>query len=104
MKLFMDSYINSEEDTKNPLFSPLLFPTGTKGLPPSYFQVCGMDPLRDEALVFERIMREEDGIKTKVDVYPGQPHGFWTIAPKLKASQGFVEDSVKGAEWLLQQT
>ncbi|KAK4543948.1 hypothetical protein LTR36_004722 [Oleoguttula mirabilis] len=101
--LFMSSYSSSEEDTKDPLFSPWLFPTGRKNLPPSYFQVCGMDPLRDEALIFERILREEEGIKTKVDVYPGQPHGFWSLAPKMKASQKFVDDSVKGVEWLLQQ-
>lgn len=48
-------------------------------------------------------MREEEGIKTKVDMYPGMPHGFWSIAPQLKVSQKFVEDSVKGVEWLLKQ-
>ncbi|KAK5698558.1 hypothetical protein LTR17_023548 [Elasticomyces elasticus] len=101
--LFTDNYIPNVEDRKTPLFSPLLVPTGQKGLPPSYFQICGMDPLRDEALIYERVLREEQGIKTKVDMYPGLPHGFWSIAPKLKVSEKFVEDSVKGAEWLLQQ-
>ncbi|KAK5730708.1 hypothetical protein LTR15_000646 [Elasticomyces elasticus] len=103
MDLFTDNYIPNVEDRKDPLFSPLLVPTGQKGLPPSYFQICGMDPLRDEALIYERVLREEQGIKTKVDMYPGLPHGFWSIAPKLKVSEKFVEDSVKGAEWLLQQ-
>lgn len=101
--LFMNNYLPDEDKRKDPLMSPWLFPSGQKGLPPSYFQVCGMDPLRDEALIFERILREEQGIKTKVDVYPGQPHGFWSIVPQMKASQKFVDDSVKGAEWLLQQ-
>lgn len=101
--LFMDNYSSSEEEKKDPLFSPFLFPTGKKGLPRTYFQICGMDPLRDEALIFERILREEEDIKTKVDVYPGQPHGFWSIVPQMKASQKFVDDSVKGVEWLLQQ-
>ncbi|KAK1817225.1 hypothetical protein LTR12_008415 [Friedmanniomyces endolithicus] len=101
--LFTDNYIPKMEDRKNPLFSPLLVPTGQKGLPASYFQICGMDPLRDEALVYERILREDEGIRTKVDMYPGVPHGFWSIAPKLKVSEKFVQDSVKGAEWLLQQ-
>ena len=101
--LFTNNYLAKDEDTKDPLFSPWLFPTGQKNLPPTYFQICGLDPLRDEALIFERILRDEHGIKTKVDVYPGQPHGFWSVAPKMKASQTFVEDSVKGVEWLLQQ-
>ena len=101
--LFMDNYMTNEEDTKNPLFIPWLFPTGQKNLPPTYFQICGLDPLRDEALIFVRILREEDGIKTTVVVYPGQPPGFWSVAPKMNASQKFVDDSVKGVEWLLQQ-
>ncbi|KAK0946092.1 hypothetical protein LTR29_002406 [Friedmanniomyces endolithicus] len=101
--LFTDNYIPKMEDRKDPMFSPLLVPTGQKGLPASYFQICGMDPLRDEALVYERILRRDEGVQTKVDMYPGLPHGYWSIAPKLKVSEKFVQDSVKGAEWLLQQ-
>ncbi|KAK0268104.1 hypothetical protein LTR91_016719 [Friedmanniomyces endolithicus] len=101
--LFTDNYIPEMEDRKDPMFSPLLVPTGQKGLPASYFQICGMDPLRDEALVYERILRRDEGVQTKVDMYPGLPHGYWSIAPKLKVSEKFVQDSVKGAEWLLQQ-
>ena len=59
--------------------------------------------MRDEALVYERILREDEGVKTKVDVYSGLPHGFWSIFPQMKASQQFTEDSVAGAEWLLKQ-
>ena len=98
----LDNYISQDERT-DPKFSPLLVKNGQKGLPTSYFQICGQDPLRDEALIYERILREDQGIMTKVDVYPGMPHGFWSIAPQLKASEGFVEDSVKGIQWLLEQ-
>ena len=101
--LFADNYIPNEEDRKDPLFSPWLWKTGHSNLPPSYFMICGQDPLRDEALLFERLMREEEGIKTNVEVYPGQPHGFHSVAPWMKASQKFVDDSVKGVEWLLKQ-
>ncbi|KAF2766988.1 hypothetical protein EJ03DRAFT_329537 [Teratosphaeria nubilosa] len=100
--LFLDTYIDPQ-DRASPLFSPLLFPTRHAGLPPSYFQICGKDPLRDEALIFERVLREDEGIATKVDVYPGMPHGFWSVAPELEASRKFVDDSVKGWEWLLRQ-
>ncbi|KAH9818136.1 alpha/beta hydrolase fold, partial [Teratosphaeria destructans] len=100
--LFLDNYIEPK-DRASPLFSPLLFPTGHAGLPPTYFQICGKDPLRDEALIFERILRQDESIKTKVDVYPGMPHGFWSVALELKASKKFVDDSVKGWEWLLEQ-
>jgi acetyl esterase/lipase len=76
---------------------------GHAGLPPAYFQVCGLDPLRDEALIYERILREEVGIPTKLDLYKGFGHYFWTNFPLLEQSRVFVEDTVKGARWLLEQ-
>lgn len=85
------------------MFSPLVWPTGHSKLPPHYFQICGADPLRDEGLIYERMLRENEGIKTRLSVYKGLPHGFWSIFPQLKSSQQFVEDSVNGVEWLLQQ-
>lgn len=100
MDLFTSSY---GAERKSELFSPLIWSTGHKGLPPAYFQVCGLDPLRDEALIYERLLREEDGVKTKINVYPGLPHGFWGVFPKLKASAKFVDESVKGLHWLLEQ-
>lgn len=60
--------------------------------------------MRDEALIYERLLREKEGIKTRLDVYKGQPHGFWSIFPQMKSSQAFVEDSIKGVEWLLKQS
>ena len=36
----------------------LLHPDGHKDNPPVYFQVCGLDPLRDEALIYEKVLRE----------------------------------------------
>ncbi|KAF7197759.1 AB hydrolase superfamily protein B1A11.02 [Pseudocercospora fuligena] len=101
--LFMGNYIPKVEDRGDPLFAPLLWPTGHKNLPPQYFQIDGADPLRDEALIYERILREKEGVTTKVDVYPGQPHGFNSIFPQMKASKKWHEDSVQGVKWLLEQ-
>jgi acetyl esterase/lipase len=101
--LFFDNYVPKDSDRSSEIFSPLTFRTGHAGLPPNYFQICGADPLRDEALIYERILREEEGIKTKVDVYPGLPHGFWSMFPTIPSSKKFVEESVKGVQWLLEQ-
>jgi acetyl esterase/lipase len=100
--LFWDCYVPvSERD--NELFSPLIYKTGHANLPPHYFQICGADPLRDEALIYERVLREEEGFKTKVDVYPGLPHGFWSVFPTIESSKRFIEESVKGVQWLQEQ-
>jgi acetyl esterase/lipase len=101
--LFFDNYVPQDSDRGSELFSPLVFKTGHAGLPPSYFQVCGADPLRDEALIYEKVLREDEGIKTKVDVYPGLPHGFWSMFPTIPSSKKFVEESVKGVQWLVEQ-
>jgi acetyl esterase/lipase len=99
-------------DTDSPLFIPFLYGMGEysvdkggkghTGVPKAYFQVCGIDPLRDEALIYERVLREECGIPTKCDVYNGLCHYFWTNWPMMEVSKKFVEDTVKGMRWLLE--
>jgi len=71
-----------------------------KGVPPAFFQIGGMDPLRDEALLYAKLL-EQAGTKTKVEVYPGLPHSFNTLYPQLSASRKFDADAVAGVKWLL---
>lgn len=89
-------------DTHSPLFLPLLHPE-LKGLPPAYFQLGGLDPLRDEGLLYERVLREEAGVRTKIDVYDGYGHMFWTNWPTMQRSREFVDDTLSGMKWLLEQ-
>ncbi|KAJ9610806.1 hypothetical protein H2200_005583 [Cladophialophora chaetospira] len=98
LKLFRNLY---QDDPRSPLMSPFVFETGHENLPPTYFQVGGMDPLRDEALIYERVLREEHGIATRVDLYPGLPHGFWSWWPNAEFSKKHARDSIEGLRWLL---
>ena len=82
------------------LYSPT-DPVSHQGLPATYFQVCGLDILRDEALCFERELRTEHGTKTKLQVYPGLPHGFWSFFPQLNKTKQWFDETLEGIQWLL---
>lgn len=51
----------------DPNFSPILFPSHSN-LPPMVIMICGMDPLRDQDFLYERMLREA-GVKTRTYVY-----------------------------------
>ncbi|KAL4937904.1 alpha/beta hydrolase fold-domain-containing protein [Aspergillus oleicola] len=90
-----------QPDFASPLWSPLLWPTGYASIPPTFFQICGANLLRDDALIYERELRLKYGVKTKAIVYQVLPHGFWYTHPSLTASKRFAEDTVCGVGWLL---
>ncbi|KAI0895716.1 putative lipase/esterase [Annulohypoxylon nitens] len=90
----------------DPRITPFLYgglENGHHDLPPAYLQICGIDPLRDEGLIYERVLREEAGVKTRLDLYKGFGHYFWTNWPQLEQSRQFVEDTREGVKWLLEQ-
>ncbi|KAF8521194.1 alpha/beta hydrolase fold-domain-containing protein [Hysterangium stoloniferum] len=90
---------NTMGHASNPEVSPALAPS-FDGLPPAYIQIAGMDPLRDEAFLYARLLREA-GIATKIDVYPGFPHAFQLFSPALLASRRQNSQLREGIEWLL---
>jgi len=83
------------------LYSVLIHPKGHADLPKAFFQIDGMDPLRDEGLIYERVLREEYSIPTRLNVYPGLPHGHWAIFPMLKSADLFRREQVAGMGWVL---
>jgi acetyl esterase/lipase len=96
-KIFHDS---AKGDEQSPMFVPYIWPTGHRGLPRTYFQVCGMDILRDEDLIYEQSLAE-NAVETKLDLYPGMPHIFWGTFPMLKQSKKAASDFIDGIKWLL---
>lgn len=66
----------------------------------AYFQICGRDPLRDEAFLWQKLLRSNAGAKCKTHLYSGMPHGFWRFL-QMRASQGWADDMVEGIGFLL---
>ncbi|KAB2574667.1 hypothetical protein DBV05_g6682 [Lasiodiplodia theobromae] len=64
------------------------------------FQVCGWDPRRDEGLLFEQLLKETD-LQTRLHIYPGLPHGFWTSCPDLPVSRKWEKELVEAVKWMV---
>ncbi|KAG8625758.1 hypothetical protein KVT40_006159 [Elsinoe batatas] len=90
-------------DGSSPMFSPVNAERPHVGMPPVFFQACGMDVVRDDALVYERMLRD-NGVKTKLIVYAGVPHGHQTLFPSLAKSKQARLDTVEGIGELLGKT
>lgn len=89
-------------DKTSELYAPLIWPTGHANLPPTYFQICGIDTCRDEDFIFADMLRSE-GVPTRIDVYEGLPHAFWGVLKKLPRSKAWRQDTVDGFDWLFAQ-
>ncbi|KAF2222957.1 alpha/beta hydrolase fold-3 domain-containing protein [Elsinoe ampelina] len=85
------------------MFSPVNAERPHVGMPPVFIQACGMDVVRDDALVYERMLRD-NGVKTKVVVYAGVPHGHQTLFPSLAKSKQAKFDTIEGIGELLGKT
>ncbi|KAL1893969.1 hypothetical protein Sste5346_006110 [Sporothrix stenoceras] len=88
------------DKTEATLFSVLNHPRGHAGLPPAYVQACGLDATRDDALLYEAILRKECKLQTKIGVYLGLPQRFQDLFATFTASTRFRRDQVEGIAWL----
>lgn len=90
-------------DVRSPLYSPFNSPLGLQGLPRTYVQVGGKDPLRDDGIVFARAL-EDTGVEVRWDVYEELGHGGYGIGwDEATAPKGLRENTINGLGWLLKK-
>ena len=66
----------------------------------SVFGIAGLDPLRDEGLLYAKMLTEA-GVPTDTSLFKGVPHGYRGAAPHLKASKAWDEVLQQGILWAL---
>lgn len=63
--------------------------------------MCGLAIFRDDGLIYEKVLREEAGVETRMDDYQGLPHSWWSMFPEMEARRRRIDDSMRAVGWLL---
>ncbi|VUC32549.1 unnamed protein product [Clonostachys rosea] len=87
------------EDSADPRINAALRPDAElEGWPRTGFVIAGMDPLRDDGLIFAKRL-EALKTPTSVHIFPGVPHGFrrWADLPFSKQSDDVTVDLTRWA-------
>jgi acetyl esterase len=93
MEWFRDCYLNTEEDKKNPLLSPLLN-EDLIGLPPALVVTAEYDPLRDEGEAYAKKLADA-GVEVESIRYDGAIHGFISMAAVIEQGKSALEKAGK---------
>ncbi|CAI6333602.1 unnamed protein product [Periconia digitata] len=72
----------------------------TKGLPPTVIGVAGLDPLRDEALLYGKTLAEAN-VPTDIRLFKGVPHGYRRFGDALEVSADWDRCIEEGVAWIL---
>jgi acetyl esterase/lipase len=101
---FLDNYkVGAEDDRYFNVMKLSDDELGQLGHDRAYFMICGLDPFRDEGIVWrERLSRA--GKETRMQLYPGLPHGLglgYVREDVFPPKHRWDNDYVDGVSWLV---
>src|SRR5712692_6227052 len=91
---FVNHYLSSEADAKDPYAYPLQA-KDLSGLPPAMIITAEFDPLRDEGEYYAARLREA-GVPVVATRYNGMIHGFVSFAAMLDQGKKAIEEAAAG--------
>lgn len=69
--------------------------------PPTYILTAGRDPLRDDGTILDAMLKD-NGVRVRLDNYPGFPHYFHIYAT-LTTAHDCIRKIVEGVKFVLGQ-
>ncbi|KXH59361.1 hypothetical protein CSAL01_05978 [Colletotrichum salicis] len=89
-----------DAEIKSPWYSPFNDPEAIPKSPRTYIQVGDRDPLRDDGLIYAKVLKDR-GVESRVDNYPDWGHQGWTIFAPQDSPAELGPNTMKGMRWLL---
>jgi acetyl esterase len=90
IKWYFDQYLPLNANRKALTISPL-FAQSLEGLPPTFIATAECDPLRDEAELFGKKLKEAN-IRVEIKRYSGMIHGFFQMSKALAKGKELIDD------------
>jgi len=90
---FMERYLRSKDDERDPRASPLLA-ADHRDLPPAWITVAGFDPLRDEGEAYAEALRASGG-RVEMRYEPSLIHGFFTMGGLIPRAAECVDAAAR---------
>ncbi len=90
-------------DVKSPMYSPFNAENAFKGQCRTYIQVCELDPLRDDGVVYEAALKD-NGVPVKLDLTPNADHQTFCVLCDPKVIEDVKEKAMAGMKWLVESS